>query len=196
MAQRVATEYVNASLTLTEAEMPRLISLCETQQLRLQVFVLDNGNQEVVLEDDAGGESIRLTFERSDEQYACLLTCRVVHHKLTTLLRKLVSSFKGDAVVNRIYQGFTMVYHYIRGSVVRIVECSGTNVRTVFEHKDTLGTIEARFKLVSVEEEIARLRSSVNELLDIRNQTKDPRQVAEIDQSLQYHSRMLFTLEA
>jgi hypothetical protein len=53
MAQRVATEYVNASLTLTEAEMPKLISLCEIQQLRLQVFVLDNGNQEVVLEEDA-----------------------------------------------------------------------------------------------------------------------------------------------
>ncbi|WP_268747722.1 hypothetical protein [Cohnella kolymensis] len=40
MAQRVATEYVNASLTLTEAEMPRLISLCENQQLRLPRSVL------------------------------------------------------------------------------------------------------------------------------------------------------------
>ncbi|MFC5529301.1 non-ribosomal peptide synthetase module [Cohnella yongneupensis] len=196
MAQRVATEYVNASLTLTEAEMPRLISLCEIQQLRLQVFVLENANQEVVLEDDAGGESIRLTFERSNGQYRCSLTCRVVQPKLTNALRKLVSSFKGDAVVNRIYPGFTMVYHYIQGAVVRIVESSGNSLRTVFEHRDTLGTLEAQFKLFSVEEEINRLRGSVNELLDIRNQTQDARQIAEIDVMLKYHSRMLFTLEA
>lgn len=196
MAHRVATEYVNASLTLTEAEMPRLISLCETQQLRLQVFILDNGTQEVVLEDDAGGESIHLTFERSDGEYRCVLTCRVVQLKLTNTLRKLVSSFKGDAVVNRIYPSYTMVYHYIRGAVVRIVESNGIHLRVVFEHRDTLGFMENQFNLCSVEEEINRLRGSVNELLDMRNQMRDPQTIAEIDQSLKYHSRMLFTLEA
>jgi hypothetical protein len=196
MAQRVATEYVNASLTLTEAEMPRLISLCEVQQLRLQVFVLDNGNQEVVLEEDAGGESIRLTFERSNRQYRCALTCRVVQPKLTNTLRKLVSSFKGDAVVNRIYPGYTMVYHYIRGNVVRIVESKGNLLRTVFEQSDTLGRLESQFNLCSVEEEIGRLRGSVNELLDIRNQTKEPELIVDIDQRLKYHSRLLFALEA
>lgn len=196
MAHRVATEYVNASLTLTEAEMPRLISLCETQQLRLQVFILDNGTQEVVLEDDAGGESIHLTFERSDGEYRCVLTCRVVQLKLTNTLRKLVSSFKGDAVVNRIYPSYTMVYHYIRGAVVRIVESNGIHLRVVFEHRDTLGFMENQFNLCSVEEEINRLRGSVNELLDMRNQMRDPQTIAEIDQSLEYHSRMLFTLEA
>src|SRR5689334_8526726 len=100
MAQRVATEYVNASLTLTEAEMPKLLSICETQQLRLGVFVLDNGNQEVVLEDGAGGETIRLTFERKLGRYECALSCRVVQPNLTNALRKLVADFKGDAVVN------------------------------------------------------------------------------------------------
>jgi len=196
MAQRVATEYVNASFTLPESEMPRLISLCQLQQLKMQVFVLDNGNQEVVLGDDAGGETIRLTFERMNGQYRCVLTCRVVQPNLNNALRKLVSSFKGDAVVNRIYPGFTMVYHYIRGAVVRIVECSGNNVRTVFEHRDTVGALEAQFKLISVEGEIERLRGAVNELLDIRNQTQDARQIADIDEKLKYHSRMLFALEA
>jgi hypothetical protein len=196
MAQRVATEYVNASLTLTEAEMPRLISLCEIQQLRLQVFILDNGNQEIVLEDDAGGESIRLTFERVGGEYNCTLTCRVVQLKLTNTLRKLVSSFKGDAVVNRIYPGYTMVYHYIQGMVVRIVESNGIHLRTVFEYRDTLGRLESQFKLCSVEEEINRLLGSVNELLDIRNQIEDSQHIAEIDQRLKYHSRLLFALEA
>ncbi|RKP54224.1 non-ribosomal peptide synthetase module [Cohnella endophytica] len=196
MAQRVATEYVNTSLTLTEAEMPRLISMCEVQQLRLQVFVMDNGNQEVVLQEEAGGETIRLSFERTNGQYHCMLTCRVVQPKLTNVLRTLVSSFKGDAVVNRIYCGFTMVYHYIQGSVARIVESKDAQLRTVYEHCDTLGRLESQFNSYSVEEEISRLHGSVNELLDMRNQTKEPRLIGEIDQRLKYHSRLLFTLEA
>ncbi|MFC4600425.1 non-ribosomal peptide synthetase module [Cohnella hongkongensis] len=196
MAQRVATEYVNANLQLTEAEMSELISICELQQLHLQVFVLENGNQEVVLEDESGGESIRLNFERVNGQFRCALTCRVVHPKLTNALRKLVATFHGDAVVNRIYEGFTMIYHYIQGKVARIVECKGTVLRTVFEHRDTVGRLESLFHLLSVEEEIARLRHSVNDLLDLRNQTEDSELIGEIDRSLKYHSRLLFALEA
>jgi hypothetical protein len=196
MAHRVATEYVNANLTVSEAEMPRLIALCETQQLHLQVFVLDNGNQEVVLEDDAGGESIRLTFERMNGNYRCSLTCRVMKPKLTNTLRKLVSSFQGDAVVNRIYQGFTMVYHYMQGSVIRIVECNGGLFRTVFEHRHPLGRLEAQFELCSVEEEISKLREAVNELLDQRITIRNPAGLEEVDQRLKYHSRLLFALEA
>ncbi|WP_235427037.1 non-ribosomal peptide synthetase module [Cohnella kolymensis] len=149
-----------------------------------------------MLEDESGGEAIRLTFERMNGQYRCSLTCRVVHLKLTDTLRKLVAGFKGDAVVNRIYPGFTMVYHYVNGSVSRIVEANGNNIRTVFEHRDTLGRLEAQFNLCSVEEEIQRLQGSVNELLDIRNKTKDPLHISDIDQRLKYHSRTLFALEA
>ena len=196
MAHRVATEYVNASLTLTEAEMPRLINLCEIQQLKLQVFVMDNGNQEVVLEEDTGGESIRLSFERTSGEYRCFLTCRVLQPKLTNILRKLVSSFKGDAIVNRIYPTYTMVYHYIRGAVALIVEQNENGTRTVFEHRDTLGLMENRFNLCSVEEEISRIRSAVNELLDLRNQLINPATIAEIDLKLKYHSQLLFNLEA
>ncbi|MFC5402107.1 non-ribosomal peptide synthetase module [Cohnella soli] len=196
MAQRVATEYVNASLTVTETEMPKLIALCEVQQVRQQVFVLDNGNQEVVLEEDVGGEAIRLRFERMNGQYKCVLTCRVVQPKLTNVLRKLVSTFKGDAVVNRIYNEFTMIYHYIQGSVVRIVESAGTQLKTVYEYRDTVGMLESRFQSCSVEEEIERLRGSVNELLDLRNQTKEVALLSDIDQRLKYHSRLLFALEA
>jgi hypothetical protein len=196
MAHRVATEYVNANLTVSEAEMPRLIALCEIQQLRLQVFVLDNGNQEVVLEDDAGGESIRLTFECLNGNYRCSLTCRVVKPKLTNTLRALVSTFKGDAVVNRIYQGFIMVYHYMQGSVVRIVENRDGVILTVFEHRDSPGRLQAQFLLCSVEEEIGRVREAVNELLDRRNTLTDFGSLEEIDCRLKYHSRLLFALEA
>ncbi|MFD2329788.1 non-ribosomal peptide synthetase module [Cohnella sp. GCM10020058] len=196
MAKRVATEYVNASLTLTEAEMRSLTSLCGTQQLRQQIFVLENGNQEMVLEDEAGGESIRLTFERQGGRYRCSLSCRVVQPGLTDALRKMVSSYKGDAVVNRIYPGFTMVYHYLGGKVMRIVECKGDTVRTVFEHRDALSEMESRYKLCAVEEEIAIVRKAVNELLDLRNACTDAHEIAEIDTRLKHHSRLLFALEA
>lgn len=196
MAKRIATEYVSARLTVTESEMPALISFCEAQQLRLQVFVLDNGNQELVLEDEAGGEAVRLNFERDGSRYVCVLSCRVVRSNLTDALRKLVAQFKGDAVVNRIYQGFTMVYHYMEGMVVRIVESKGDQLRTVFEHRDTIGRMEAQFKRRNVEEEIGILRRAVNELLDLRNQTREPEHIADIDERLKNHSRLLFALEA
>mgnify|MGYP000978270684 CR=1 FL=1 len=196
MAERVATEYVNAQLTVTEAEMPLLLSMCETHQLRQQVFVLDNGNHEVVLEDLGGGEAIRLTFERDGRDYRCALTCRVVKPNLTNALRKLVATFKGDAVVNRIYPSFTMVYHYLQGKVIRIVESKNGELRTVFEHRDTLGWLEAQFKRRAVEEEIGILRAAVNEWLDKRNRAESAAEIAEIDERLRAHSRLLFALEA
>lgn len=196
MASRIATEYVNASLTLPEAEMRKWLDFCGTHELRMQVFVLDNGNQEVVLEDVAGGESVRLTFQHAEGSYRCSLTCRVVQPRLTRTLREMISRFKGDAVVNRIYAGFTMVYHYLQGRVVRIVECKKNQVRTVYEYRDPLRRLEAQFKLCSVEEEIGRLKESVNDLLDRRNAADNPAVLKEIDESLKYHSRMLFILEA
>lgn len=196
MAQRVATEYVNANLTLTEAEMPRLISLCELHQLKLQVFVLDNGNQEIVLVDEPSGESVRLSFERSNDYFRCGLTCRIERPALTDVMRKLVASFQGNAIVNRIYRDFTMVYHYVDGQVARIVECKAQEARTVYQRRDTFSIFEMQFKRRDVEEEISRLRDAVNELLDVRYKTKDPGQLADIDRSLQIHSRKLFVLEA
>lgn len=196
MAHRVATEFVNVNLTVPTAEMPRLVRLCELQQLRLQVFVLDGGNQEVALEDSESGESVRMTFEFADNEYRCRLTCRIVKPRLTNVIRKMVQMFRGDAVVNRIYAGFTMVYHYRKGAVVRIAECKNGSVRTVYEHRDPIGKLEAKFQLRTVEDEIDRLKQSVNELLDQRNMVSDRVQIDEIDKALRLHSRMLFILEA
>jgi len=196
MAHRVATEYVNVNLTVPEADLPRLIGLCESQQLKLQVFVLENGNQEFAIEDGASGESVRMTFERSNGNYRCRLTCRVVQHKLANTLRRMVQIYRGDAVVNRIYAGFTMVYQYRHGAVVRIAECKDGAVHTVFEHRNSLGLLEEQFKSSSVEEEIEFLRQAVNNLLDQRNLLVDSAVTEEIDERLKLHSRLLFALEA
>src|SRR5690348_4298863 len=83
MAKRLATEYVFAKLQFKHHEMSRFLALMEEQQLNLQALVLDNGNQELHLRDEAGHEEIILIFEREREDYVCRLTCRVVELKLT-----------------------------------------------------------------------------------------------------------------
>ncbi|XEC93207.1 non-ribosomal peptide synthetase module [Paenibacillus tarimensis] len=196
MAQRLATEYVKACLTLTEEDMSRFVRFFGEQHVRLQVRVLDGGNQELVLEDEAGKEEIRLTFERQKEMYVCVLSCRLVHPKLTNAMRKAVSLFKGDAIVNRIYPNYTMIYHYSKGAVQKIIENSGGKKRIVFEWKDTLGQLEMQFKSRMIEQEIERTQNAINELLDLRNQTKLASEIEAIDERLKQHTRTLFILEA
>lgn len=196
MAKRLATEYVNAKLQLKHEEMARFIALMEDQQLRLQVLVLDNGNQELVLQDVAGREEVRLTFERRQDYYVCELSCRVVEPKLTNALRKAVAAFRGHAIVNRIYSHYTMIYHYTNGSVRKIVESTASGERTVFEHKDTLAQLERVFQSRLVEREIGLIQGAVNELLDLRNQTKNEGEIKAIDERLKQLTHQLFALEA
>ncbi|WP_270164680.1 non-ribosomal peptide synthetase module [Paenibacillus sp. SYP-B4298] len=196
MAQRLATEYVSARLQLTEEEMSRFVRFFGDQQIRLHVRVLDGGNQELVLEDDAGKEEVRLTFERQGHLYVSVLSCRLLYPKLTNAMRKAVSMFKGDAVVNRIYSNYTMIYYYVRGAVHKIVESSGGQQRVVFEWKDTVGLLERRFVSQAVEQEIALIHNAINELLDLRNQAKQTNEIAAIDERLREHTRKLFVLEA
>ncbi|NIK75989.1 hypothetical protein FHS15_001096 [Paenibacillus castaneae] len=196
MAKRLATEYVNAKLQLTNEEMAEFIRLIEEQQLRLQVLVLDNGNQELVLEDVAGREEVRLTFERQQAYYVCELSCRIVGPRLTNAMRKAVSAFRGNAIVNRIYSHYTMIYHYKNGSVLKIVESSKTGDRVVFEFKDTLGQLERVFRSRLIEREIGLINSAVNELLDLRNQARTGEEIRIIDERLANLTHKLFVLEA
>ncbi|MUT64506.1 non-ribosomal peptide synthetase module [Paenibacillus sp. NEAU-GSW1] len=196
MAQRLATEYVNAKLQLSNDEMSQFVRFFEDQQVRQQVMVLENGNQELVLEDVAGREEVRLTFERQQDRYVCVLNCRLVHPKLTNAMRKAVSAFHGDAIVNRIYSQYTMIYHYMNGSVRRILETTGTSTRVVFEYKDTVGQLERVFRSRLIEREISLVHSAINELLDLRNQASDRDQIAAIDERLSEQTRKLFVLEA
>lgn len=196
MAQRLATEYVKACLQLTEEEMAGFVRFFGDQHIRLQVRVLEGGNQEVVLEDVAGKEEVRLTFERNQDLYVCVLSCRLVHPKLTNALRKAISKFRGDAVVNRIYPNYTMVYHYSQGAVHKIIENSNGQSRVVFELKNTALLLEAQFRSIQVEGQIRHIQNSINELLDLRNQAVSQAEIEAIDLRLKQHTHALFVLEA
>lgn len=196
MAQRIATEYVKAKLQLTSEEMIRFVRFFDEQQVRLHVKVLENGSQEVVLEDRAGREEIRLTFQHQDELYVCELSCRLVHPDLTNAMRKAVTIFKGDAVVHRIYSHYTMIYHYRSGMVRRIEEKNDAGIRLVFQHKDRLGELELRFREREIERRIERLQSRIDELLDLRNGARGRSDICDIDRQLQLCAHQLFVLEA
>lgn len=196
MAHRLATEYVKACLQLSAQEMAKFVRFMGDQHVRMQVRVLENGNHELALVDEAGKEEIRLTFERRNDLFVCVLSCRLIHPKLTNAMRKAVSMFRGDAVVNRIYPNYTMVYHYKKGAVQRIVELKGEESRTIFELKDTVGMLETVFQNRQVEYEIERIQSAINELLDLRNQSKVTSEIREIDERLKQYTQQLFVLEA
>jgi hypothetical protein len=195
MAMRLATEYVKTCLQLTEAEMAMFIQMFVDHQVTLQVKILDNGNQEVVLLDDAG-EEIVLSFERNHDTYVCLGSCRIRNKTLVNLMRKAVATFKGSATVHRIYETYIMVYEYERGAVVRIIESRDSVQRAIYEHKDTIGLLENLFRKDEVEQEIERIKSQINSMLDLRNDIHEVAVREQIDERLHKLTHQLFVLEA
>ncbi|WP_309120347.1 non-ribosomal peptide synthetase module [Paenibacillus sp.] len=196
MAQRLATEYVNTCLVLDEAELSQLLLLFQNHNLVFKVKVMENGDQEVVFENASGTDSLALTFERRLGKYVLEGYCRFTDLKLANAMRKAVSQFKGDAVVNRIYEYYTVQYRYRAGAVVRITELTKRGERLVYEHKDTIGELARTFQGIGAEAEIQVLRLEINEWLDRRNGLGNAAEVARIDAELKRLSHRLFVLEA
>lgn len=195
MAQRLATEYVKTCLTLTEAEMIQFIQLFEGEDVFIRTNALGNGNREIVLR-DGPREEVALAFERKGTRYVCEGSCRVSDPLLANLIRKAVSRFKGDAIVNRIYPAFTMKYVYKRGSVVQISEIVSGKHKLVYEYKDTVGQFERLYRRQHVEQQITQVYSRIDELLDERNRTESPVEWRQVDEQLVRLAHKLFELEA
>lgn len=194
MARRLATEYVKASLQLTEAQLTRFVQSLAKQSIVGRVKVLENGNQEVVLEDGQGDEIIFL-FEKQGNRYVCVTSCRLVHPKLTQVMHKLVATFRGEAVVNRIFAGFTITYYYVDGAVRKIVE-QKEEPRVIFEHKDTVLDLQYMYRNDRVEIRIASIKELINSLLDKRNHSLSAEEIQAVDHELAEMAKQLFILEA
>ncbi|MGZ9585152.1 non-ribosomal peptide synthetase module [Paenibacillus marinisediminis] len=195
MARRLATEYVKARMQLTEAQLTRLLQSLVGQPIGWHVKVLENGSQEVVLEDGKGDE-ITFLFEKQGSRYVCATSCRLRHPILTQIMQKLMSTFRGEAIVNRVFAGFTITYFYEDGSVTKIVENKGDETRIVYEQKDTASKLQHVFVKKTVERQIGEIQHRINQLLDERNRTHDPDELTGIDGELQSMVQQLFMLEA
>jgi hypothetical protein len=194
MAQRLATEYVKTCLELTEAEMNQFIRLFKDHGTLLQVKILDNGSQEVVFQDDAD-TNIVLSFERKAGKYVCMGSCLLNGPRLTDVMRKAVSLFKGDAVVKRIYNGFVMIYEYSRGTVVKIAQVRGEKQNIIYEYRDPAGELEKLYRRNVVEQEIVQIQEEIDTFLDQRNAATERLSRQSIDLDLSKLSLRLFALE-
>jgi len=196
MAKRIATKYVHTRFQLNSSELQSFIGFMKEQQLSLQVLILDHGSQSLRLEDVAGQESITMTFERHDDHYVCEMSCTIVQHKLTDVMRKAVSIFRGDAIVNRIYSNYIMQYHYRDGSIMLIVEVRDQENTIVFQKKNRLQQLQHVFDSISVEREIEVINDHIDKLLDRRNATGSENEQSSIDAELEALTKRLFQLEA
>ncbi|WP_042199040.1 hypothetical protein [Paenibacillus camerounensis] len=195
MAQRLATEYVNATLQMTEFQMNQFLLTADTCYISHRVKVVGGGEQVIVLE-ETGGEEVRFTVANRRGIYWCTLSCRVVNPHLNNAIRKLFITYKGSGTINRIYEGFTMVYYYERGSVRRISELTASGSKLIYQHKHSLSEIMTVYKSEAVEREIAVLRGKADQLLDVRNAECSAEELHDIDRELASIARSLFYLEA
>lgn len=195
MAQRLATEYIKASLRLSEVQMAEFVHKIGDPHVRQRVKVLDGGGQEVVLEDDQG-EELHLPFDRKDGYYICEASFRLVNPPITNIMRRLFSAYKGTGMVSRIYNGFMVMYQYEEGRVRKITEYNGDTHKLVYEYKNTVEELQRLFRSNEVELEISRIHRAINELLDQRIAAPDGIVIMDIDFKLRQYTRQLFVLEA
>ncbi|MEK3760036.1 non-ribosomal peptide synthetase module [Paenibacillus sp. FSL P4-0338] len=195
MAQRLAMEYVNATMQMTEFQLNQFLQTADTSYISHRVKVLGAGEQEIVLE-EAGGEEVHLSFERKGGIYMGSLTCRVVNPHLINAVRKLFFMYKGTGTVNRIYKDLTMMYYYEGGSVRRISEVRPEGTKLIYQHKYSVAEMLAVYKRQSVEGEIEKLRQEIDRLLDMRNRSQQEAVINEVDERLAEAAGRLFRLEA
>ncbi|ETT45173.1 hypothetical protein C162_21588 [Paenibacillus sp. FSL R7-269] len=195
MAQRLAMEYVNATMQMTEFQLNQFLQTADTSYISHRVKVLGAGEQEIVLE-EAGGEEVHLSFERKGGIYMGSLTCRVVNPHLINAVRKLFFMYKGTGTVNRIYKDLTMMYYYEGGSVRRISEVRPEGTKLIYQHKYSVAEMLAVYKRQSVEGEIEQLRQEIDRLLDMRNRSQQEAVINEVDERLAEAAGQLFRLEA
>lgn len=197
MAQRLATNYAKAYFTMSEEELAQFVSLFANEHVSVDVKVCDNGDRDVILSDRSG--EIQLNFLRTGNRYSCDSSYLIRDRQLAEAMRKAMKTFRGQGIVHRIYDGFTMVYHYDQGSVVSIRELTGDEELSVFENTASYVSqeLEQLFQQMGSEQEIESIRQETDRWLDLRNWARRsaPEKLTAIDERLSALSKRLFQLE-
>ncbi|UFJ41873.1 hypothetical protein LOK74_05050 [Brevibacillus humidisoli] len=200
MAQRLATNYASAYFTMNERELEQFVKLFANEKIDVKVKITDNGDRDVIIEDRNG--DIQLTFRRVGNRYSCESSYVIKDLTLANAMRKAMKTFRGHGIVHRIYESFTVVYHYDEGAVVRIHELSDNGEAAIFQAdtqvQEQAQELDALFRMNGSEQEIELIREQADRLLDLRNWAKKatPERVTSIDEKLTVLSHRLFVLEA
>ncbi|WP_223068242.1 non-ribosomal peptide synthetase module [Paenibacillus caui] len=195
MAKRIATEYVKATMRMSEAQMSEFVRKVYDPHVCQQVKVLEGGGQEVVLL-DRDGEELHVAFDCKDGFYVCECSFRLKNPRLTNVMRRMFAEFKGCGLVYRIYEGFVMEYSYEEGRVIKIAEQKADACKLVYQYKNTLGELRSLFELKLIEAEIDQIRKEINALLELRMANVSGDTVDWVDKELRRNSQRLFALEA
>jgi hypothetical protein len=199
MAQRLATNYASAYFTMSEQELTQFVKLFANEKIDVKEKVYDNGDRDITIDDHSG--EIQLTFHRKGNRYSCESSYVIKDLTLANAMRKAMKAFKGHGIVHRIYESFTVVYHYDEGSVIRIEEVTEDSEVPIYEGThigQTSKELERLYMSTGSEEEIKMIREETDRLLDLRNWAKKvtPERISAIDQQLSGLSTRLFLLEA
>lgn len=199
MAKRLATVYVKAGLRLNERELKQFVRQFERRSIKMKMKVYDNGNQEVVLYDKKLQEEITIPFEKKQGFYeASDCTFRLENSEIEDLVRRAIIQFKGNAIVHRIYNSFTIVYKYVRGTVVKISEWNDGQERNIYEYQndEAIFELDRLYSRNDVELKIKETRKKIDNLLDLRNRAEGSHVKKEVDQRLAKQVQKLLVYEA
>lgn len=199
MAQRLATNYASAAFTMSGEEFDQFINHFINENINVQVKICENGDRDVILVDRFGGE-VRLSFQRAGNHFCCESSYLIKDLHLANTMRKAMKTFRGHGIVHRIYENFTVVYHYDEGSVISIQEVTEDAETSIFENHthDMKKQLESLFRQNGAEDQISMIRKETDKWLDLRNwaMKNAPDKVSSIDGKLAVMSRQLFALEA
>jgi len=194
MAQRLATEYKQIVLELNSQQLQGFINLFKMNNFSSEIRVYENGDTEFILFDN--GNEIPLAFRNMGLFFEFKGSYIITDLQLAHTMRKAIRDFKGNAIVNRLYNGYSMEYHYEHGIVMKIVECKKESQTVIYQYEDTVGKLTRLFAKQGVEDQIAWVRLQIDLLLDQRKKTQNMKTIAVIDQQLGSLSRELISLEA
>jgi len=191
MGQRISTNYIKVLLEIKADKMERFIQIFRQNNLDIKAKFLDNGHLELKILGQRG--QISLCFERKKDRFEFDGSYQIFDGKLADSMRRALKEFKGDAIVHWLYHGFTMIYYYENGTVVKIAEKSQKSERILYKYTNFNGQLEWVWRNRDAEKEIDKIKGQINNLLDLRNTCPDARK---IDQRLKELSHQLFILEA
>lgn len=195
MAQRLATKYENISFSLSPKELNRFIQSFKLAHIPYDEYVQENRDYVLILDDQ--GEQIILTFHYDGDVYRYHGTCTLKDRQLAELMRKAMRTYKGDAIMKRVYQSYNVEYKYNHGHVMLIREVNAEAERIIYENKDFNQILETIMTNKEVEAEIEDLYVEVDQLLDLRLKAQQTgKETTEIDTLLHDKSFQLFKLEA
>ncbi|UOF89469.1 non-ribosomal peptide synthetase module [Fodinisporobacter ferrooxydans] len=190
MARRVATDYKHIRLELSPQALQTFMNLFEGHHAVTQVFVYENGDTELILHDHE--KQIPLVFHPNGSHYLFEGSFCIEDLQLANTVRKAIHSFKGEAIVQRIYPTNAIEYHYDGGEVIKIQELKGNTARVIYEYKNPVRQFQQLYSESWIECQAEWIQLQIDLLLDQRSKRV---RVEEIDEKLKVLAHELFLLE-